>query len=823
MIGQCYFTVNFGLRMVPCPKFAPDPSMLRLPNFTFRLGLPMILGFIVAMAGDVRGQCGAVINTFPYGEGFESGPAWASGGVGNDWAWGTPAHPLINTAGAGTKAWCVGGLSGTYYNSNERSWLESPCFDFSALAAPRISFQIFWEVERQYDGLVLQYSTDGGATYSNVGSFGEPPDCNTENWFNSANITNLPASINPKHGWSGRVGITQGSCMGGSGSQNWVTAKHCLAWLAYEPSVRFRFFFGAGSTCNNYDGVAIDDILIDEGTPVTAAFTADCTGTTLDFINAASPCPNSFSWDFGENGSPLNTSNLEHPSHTYAAPGTYTVSLTATDACGMSATVSQTISVLAVEIAAIQPTCGLPNGSLEAEVSGANGPVNFYWSPGGATTATLANAGPGDYTVTVTAANSCAAAATATLNASTGSLAVEVAHTDISCHSFTDGTATAVVTGGIAPTVLAWSQGGSQAPAINGLGPGWILCTVTDAEGCTALDSALVQDPPLLVADAGPDTAICAGSTLLLEAASTGGTGPPAYVWSPQGPLISPAATSYFTVVATDAAGCASAPDSVRVEVLAAFQPSVAVSDSLGCTPLCVSFSAQPGDAAAYAWDFGDGGTADSVAPLHCFTSGGSFTVSLTVTDSAGCSGNAMLPGLVQAWASPVVLFSASPTVTTTDEPLVQFLNHSTGAVHYHWLFGNAGQSSSSEESPAFAFDSVACYTVTLEATGPEGCTAADSAQLCVEDPFAIYVPNTFTPNGDGINDVLRPFTTVRDPANYQLLVHDRWGRPFFSTNELHTGWSGQDAADGLYIWTVWITDSMGDRQERRGHVLLLR
>src|SRR5690606_1309806 len=227
---------------------------------------------------------------------------------------------------------------------------------------------------------------DGGLTYSNVGAFGETLDCNTTYWFNSNNITNLGAGISPKHGWSGRQGSTQGSCLGGNGSQAWVTAKHCLGWLAHAPSVRFRFYFGAGSECNNYDGVAIDDILIDEAEPVVAAFSGDCTGTTVDFANASTPCPDTFAWNFGDPGSPQNTSVQENPSHTFSAPGTYTVTLTASDACGATATTTQQISILGVSIDAVQPTCGQDNGSLTAAVTGAAGQVSYYWSPGGATT-----------------------------------------------------------------------------------------------------------------------------------------------------------------------------------------------------------------------------------------------------------------------------------------------------------------------------------------------------------------------------------------------------------------------------------------------------
>ncbi|MGZ3932628.1 MAG: hypothetical protein ACXVP0_15270, partial [Bacteroidia bacterium] len=63
-------------------------------------------------------QC---ISTFPYTEGFESAPTWTVAGTASDWAWGTPAHPSISSAGGGTKSWCIGGLTGSFYNLGELS------------------------------------------------------------------------------------------------------------------------------------------------------------------------------------------------------------------------------------------------------------------------------------------------------------------------------------------------------------------------------------------------------------------------------------------------------------------------------------------------------------------------------------------------------------------------------------------------------------------------------------------------------------------------------------------------------------------------------
>lgn len=771
----------------------------------------------------LQAQCGPLINTFPYSEDFEAAPAWTSGGTGNDWAWGTPAHLLINSAGGGTKSWCVGGLTGAFYTNNERSWLESPCFDFSGLAEPRIACKIFWEVERQYDGMTFQYSTDGGATYSNVGAFGEQADCNTAHWFNSANITNLPSSISPKHGWSGRVGPTQGSCQGGGGSQGWVTAKHCLGWLAHAPSVRFRFFFGAGSACNNYDGIAVDDIWIGESDPVVADFSGDCTGNSVDFINSSTPCPTTFAWNFGDPSSPQNTSVQENPSHTFSGPGTYTVTLTATDACGATGTTTRQISVLGVSIAAVQPTCGQSNGSLTATVTGTNNPVNYYWSPGGATTQTVTNLAPGDYTVTVSAVNSCPATATATLSPSVGDLSLTLTHTDVACTGASGGTATAILAGGTAPVSLLWSPGGETTAQLTGLSAGTYNCTATDATGCSAQQSVVVQEPPPLLVDASPDTAVCAGTTVLLQAIATGGTPGFTYAWSPEGPSVSPQGTTTYSVTATDANGCTSAPATTTVTVSTAFQASITVNDTAGCAPLCANFQAQPSGAATYQWNFGDGATDSTSAPVHCFQTGGTFTVGLTVTDAMGCTATATMPDLIHAFAQPVAAFTPSPPTVTISDPVIHFINTSQNATEFAWDFGDVEASVSTEVSPSFTYSAVDCYTVRLWATNADGCVDSTASVVCVEDPYQLFMPNAFTPDGDGHNDVLRPITSVREPKNFKLTVFNRWGSLIFSTDNPYEGWDGSAAPPGIYLWKIWITDALDVQHEAIGHVALLR
>ena len=103
-----------------------------------------------------------------------------------------------------------------------------------------------------------------------------------------------------------------------------------MPYLAGKPGVLFRFLFGAGTICNNYDGFAVDDILIGEAPPNAAAFTYTCiNNNTANFSNSSALCPTGFSWDFGDPSSGTNNmATTANPSHTFSGPGKYTVTLT---------------------------------------------------------------------------------------------------------------------------------------------------------------------------------------------------------------------------------------------------------------------------------------------------------------------------------------------------------------------------------------------------------------------------------------------------------------------------------------------------------------
>jgi gliding motility-associated-like protein len=529
--------------------------------------ISFLLLLVCCTGQNSNAQCATPITVFPYNEGFEvTNGGWTSGGTGNDWAWGTPNKPVITGASTGTKCWIVGGLTGSVYSDGERSWLQSPCFDFTLVQHPYISFSVFWEMEQRFDGAGFQYSTNLGATWTNVGSISDPANCLNSNWFNFSPVTNMNGLATVRDGWSGNIQPTAAPCLGGNGSDQWVNAQHTMPWLAGIPNVIFRFIFGAGTTCNNYDGFAVDDIVIGEAPPNNASFTYSCTNNnTVAFTNTSALCP-SLAWDFGDPASgPNNTSTLANPTHTFSSPGQYSVTLTATGPDNApSVSPPQTINILGVTTSVISNNnCfGDNNGSATVNVIPvAAAPFFYSWNTMPAqTTQIISGLGGGIYTVTVNAINSCTTTATAVIT-EPAALAHSVNIVQPGC-AVTTGSATVTETGGTPPYTYAWAPSGGNSPNASGLAPGNYTVTVTDSKGC-------VDNIPVVITNAtipnisitNKKSATCFGDKDgSATALATGGSVPYTYSWNTI-PVQNNAtavnlAAGLYTVTATDNNGC---------------------------------------------------------------------------------------------------------------------------------------------------------------------------------------------------------------------------------------------------------------------------
>ncbi len=515
--------------------------------------LTLICGMLSIFAATTHAQCTGNVNTFPYHEGFEAGDGnWTHGGTASDWALGTPTKPVINSAGAGTNCWITGGLTASQYNNGENSWLQSPCFDFTSLVHPQISFSVFWETEKKYDGANMEYSTNAGTSWTLLGSINDN-SCIASNWYNNASV-NFLGGVN---GWSGNVQSTSGSCQGGSGSGQWLAARHDLTFLAGMPSVMFRFRFGAGTTCNSFDGFAIDEVEIAEAPANDADYTYACNANRdVSFTSNTSLCPITYAWDFGDIASGANNASTNpNPNHTFSAAGTYTVTLTTTFGTGAPVVATHNISILDISVTQLSPILcnGNKTGSLQANASGGSGTYTYTWNTTPAQTgAVISNLGAGSYTVIVSSPSACNTSTTFTITEPTA-LAASININAASCGN-NNGSITSSASGGVSPYQYSWSNGANSS-SINNVPPGTYSLTIKDANNCVLTKSNLIvgDNNNSVEVNLGNDTSVCKGQTVLLSPGIYS-----SYKWQDNSTastfLVS--STGKYWVTVTDANGC---------------------------------------------------------------------------------------------------------------------------------------------------------------------------------------------------------------------------------------------------------------------------
>lgn len=531
---------------------------------TFILNCFLTLFSFVAVS-KAGAQCVLTISTFPYNEGFESGQGnWVPSNTAH-WEWGTPSKTIITAAGSGSRCWIAGGVANSFYYSG-RSELTSPCFNFSALVNPEISFKIFWETELKFDGATFEFSADGGQNWSVLGSANSNSNCaGIENWFTFTPINFL----NNSPGWSGNIQSGSGQCQTGGGSGGWITARHSLSSLAGRDNIRFRFSFGAGTICNEFDGLAIDDIKIAEAPPsAIGAFAFTCgANNTAQFTNSTLPCQVGWNWNFGDPASGDNNfSTIENPVHIFSTGGTYVVSLTIQYASGNSVVVPpQTVVIPNVVSTITNIKCnGDENGSVSLNIS-PPAAYSYSWN----TTPMQTGSSISDlkanipYTVTITSTNTCNVSIPFILT-QPDELTINPTLSNAKCGN-SNGAIITTVTGGTAPYFYSWSNG-QTGSSITGLSPGSYGVEVQDTNGCVAAPASnlIVDDVENAFSiNLGSDRFICPGEKVTLDPGRFA-----SYKWQDNSTASTfvVSTTGVYSVEVTDIDGC-KALGSVKITV----------------------------------------------------------------------------------------------------------------------------------------------------------------------------------------------------------------------------------------------------------------
>lgn len=521
------------------------------------------------------------------------------------------------------------------------------------------------------------------------------------------------------------------------------------------------------------------------------------------------------------------------------AAGTYTCTIT--DANGCTTTASITITEptpISITTSAIDANCNQADGSATAAATGGTGTFTYSWLPSGSGSA-INNVVTGTYTVIATDANGCADTTTVVVGNLNGVNATLAASANISCFGGADGSIDIDATGGTGPYSYNWLPNVSASDLASGIPAGSYQITVTDANGCTSLvNVTLTQAPALSITATVMPSVVCEGTPVTLSATPAGGT--PAYTvtWNPgnlsgNNQTITPTQSGAYTADVTDANGC-TASTVVNITVNPVPTANLSTDITSGCAPLCVNFSdlssaLAPVAITGWLWDFGDGNTSNQQNPSHCFDDPGNYTVTLNVTTGAGCSANITMANYISVFANPVAAFGASPQSTTILNPTIFFTDSSSNAVQWNWSFGDLANSASSNQNPQFTYPDPSCYSVLLTVTSADECIDTASQIVCIDPDVSIYVPNTFTPNEDGRNDVFFPAAIGIDPNHFEMWIFDRWGNMIFYTNDINDGWDGhvQGASDiaqiDTFVWKIKAKDILGKKHDLIGHVNLIK
>ncbi|MBP7808061.1 MAG: gliding motility-associated C-terminal domain-containing protein [Bacteroidia bacterium] len=518
---------------------------------------------------------------------------------------------------------------------------------------------------------------------------------------------------------------------------------------------------------------------------------------------------------------------------TAVANGVYTL-LVSSGTCTASTTFTVVINPVPVfSFAGSNVLCnGQSNGTSTVNVTVGTGPFNYNWSTiPTQNTQVATNLVAGTYSCVITDANNCTSVASTQITQPT-QFSVSINTATFSACANTPININAIGAGGTGPYTYNWVSGPAVAPySVNETIAGNYIYTVNavDAFNCPATANINLTFNPQPTVTATSAT-LCAGQTNAQLVAS----GATTYVWQPGNVTGSTypysGNTSVNVTVVGTSNGCSSSANTA-IMVNPTPNTNITVGNAKGCVPTCVTFSAGgASNITSYGWILNGAGITGSVNGAYCFDEAASYTLGLTVMDANGCTGT-VVPVTIDIYPQPVADFNHAPIKPIVNQdPFVTFTDASYGApiVSWNWYFMNTAQYTSILQNPTFPYTEPGTYPVVLVVKSDMGCTDTLVRPLVVGEDFGIYVPNAFTPNGDGMNDIFQPkgFGVVK----YELNIFDRWGERVFHTTTFEEGWDGSFQGRGKngieeasYTWLINATSVFGKSHELKGHVTLIR
>ena len=541
----------------------------------------------------------------------------------------------------------------------------------------------------------------------------------------------------------------------------------------------------------------------------------DATGAIEINITGGTPTevsPGIFEYGYSWTGPNGFTSNAQNISNLLA--GTYTIEVTDELGC-IEQTDIELTQPPAIEInyTKTDVTCyGEADGSIDISVNGGNPPYQISWSNLG-NGFSQSNLSAGNYIATIVDQNLCEANVTITIEQPIFFIAPIVS--PISCNDANDASIDLNLTGGIAPITVLWSDDPSAGIQRNNLSPGSYTVSIidSDTDQCPIEETFIITNPPELAVTSIVNDAIdCdVSNSGSIELDVSGGTQPYTFLWNTgqTSEDIFNIPSGDYSVEIKDSRGC-----TINREYTIFRQEPILISLEETVIPDCNSNTINvqnipnvTGGFLPYTYSWSSGVISGSNNEIMTTNQSGAYV--LTVTDRRGCQESVSIQVDVPEVGFPEFTYESLSltqySYVSIEDP-IQFFNLSTGNfTNVSWDFGD-GSPIINTLNPEHTYDQVGTFTVTLTVEYDYGCTYQITQDINVTKGYLLVIPNAFSPNEDGINDVVRPsfrgFTTIR------MLVYDTWGTLVYEEEGTSLeGWNGfineKPAENGNYIMYV--------------------
>ena len=465
---------------------------------------------------------------------------------------------------------------------------------------------------------------------------------------------------------------------------------------------------------------------------------------------------------------------------------------------------------------------GLSDGVVLLQINGGTAPYNENWS--GNNPLTLSQ---GNYSYTITDTNGCTQTNYVTIN-QPNELLVTSTIVNVSCYGSSDGSIYLNINGGTTPYTEDWA--GFNPLAVNA---GTYNFIVTDNKGCQFTDNAIVNQPNKILANYAVESPICSGDAAMISiniinptvnqytVEINNQTNIVSYIIDSLGNIITennpislyPQQTIDAVLISiTDIYGCKSVINEEKTIVVDQLPVlSMPLNDICESNQSFILNQATPQGGIYYVND--EQTNIFDVDNLET----GDYIVRYEYTNPITSCSNS-IEKIISILPSPTASFISTPQPTDLDNPNIRFVNTSEDFTNLIW---NLGDNSTVENSTDFihTYTDTGTYITQLIIINQYNCTDTINGSLIINPVYSIFIPSSFTPSGDGINEVFEPI--INGAKSYSMKIYDRWGGIIY-TGE-NQAWDGKNIPSGQYFYSIKIIDYKNKIEKEVGQVTLVK